>query len=384
VPHVTRRLAAPLMATVVLALGMALLAVAQVTPCGEDLIPVETAYRGIPPKSNQGKGSNTCLLNAEGTDRTLYGLGYQCVEYVRRFYAEALGVAEARAESVTHDTSLWRLGNAVDFATQSNVGRLGLVVFRNGESVVAPAPDDILVFRGVNTTDDFGHVAIVTHATSDTVSISEQNFSLSGVATLAMVRGFSGCLSGSCPYRITTRRNARYGGYYEVAAWVRLPALTFLSLVEGNPGGPGDGILVSTTGGISPILFELQPVRPVTGTGGLIVWAFLPTGVLPSEVSLQVNFGFANYPVTQCSIGGGSSFPELALRIRGAPVRAYPFPEDELRRLVDVVRTSPFGCAGITREQLVIHSLIIHRILQPGTFLLQLDALAVSEASTPP
>jgi len=57
---------------------------AQALPCGELL----STYRGVPVGSNgefQGQ-EQSC------TGRGPFGLQYQCLEYVRRFYSEALGV----------------------------------------------------------------------------------------------------------------------------------------------------------------------------------------------------------------------------------------------------------------------------------------------------
>ena len=67
------------------------------------------------------------------------------------------------------------LGNARDFFNpdlqQGEVNaRRGLVQYRNGGNV-GPEPDDLIVFTDTN----YGHVAIVTKVTADTVEVIQQN-----------------------------------------------------------------------------------------------------------------------------------------------------------------------------------------------------------------
>jgi hypothetical protein len=106
----------------------------------------------------------------------MYGDQFQCVEYVKRFYYEALGVTRA----------LHWTGNAVDYFYSANTdvynknGRLiandkMLTAFQNGSST-PPRPDDILVFGGHGV----GHVAIVGTVTDTEVIIIEQNWSIRG------------------------------------------------------------------------------------------------------------------------------------------------------------------------------------------------------------
>ena len=102
-------------------------------------------YRGVPAYSN---GANT--TTGEGK--------YQCVEYVKRFYKDAMGVK--------HE---WT-GNAITY--YDNAAEKGLIRYPNGSSV-APKPDDILVFDVLN--DTWGHVAIITEVGDDYVNIIEQN-----------------------------------------------------------------------------------------------------------------------------------------------------------------------------------------------------------------
>ncbi len=192
-------------------------AVAQVTPCGDQLD--SAIYQGVVARSNgqfQGK-AKSC------GGRGSYGLQYQCVEYIRRFYGDALGVN-------TKSPSPWASLNAVDFF--DNAARLGLTAYGNGESMIPPASGDILVFNST-TTNPYGHVAIVTDVSATTVSIIEQNWSRTGTASLGLVKQ-------NGIYIINRRGN------YEVLGWLK-PSFDFamgLFAVDGNIFGSGspDGL----------------------------------------------------------------------------------------------------------------------------------------------
>lgn len=98
------------------------------------------------------------------SDGYYYGLRWQCVEYVKRFYYVA---KQHRMPNV--------FGDAKDFFDPSvpqgglNKER-GLVQYKNGGKE-KPHPDDILVF----TNAPYGHVAIVTKVTPDAVEVIQQN-----------------------------------------------------------------------------------------------------------------------------------------------------------------------------------------------------------------
>jgi len=162
----------------------------QPPPCGSVL----ATYRGVTTQSN-GQDQftdNSCL------GRGIYGLQFQCVEYVKRFYSQALSV----------DTSQWS-GDAIDyFATASDKG---LIAFSNGGGV-APAADDILVFDSSGT---LGHVAIVTSVTADAVTFIEQNWSYTGVASLTL-----NYQNGT--YTIADRITGK-GRKFHVLGWLRVP-----------------------------------------------------------------------------------------------------------------------------------------------------------------
>ena len=91
-----------------------------------------------------------------------YGLKWQCVEYVRRYYYDALNHRMPN-----------RWGNASDYFRYSlpsgtiNIER-NLVQYHNGDT--KPQVNDILVWA-----HGYGHVAIVTEVLSDGVKVIGQN-----------------------------------------------------------------------------------------------------------------------------------------------------------------------------------------------------------------
>lgn len=97
------------------------------------------------------------------SQRGTYGLQFQCVEFVNRYYADVLG-----------HRNLARTGNADSYFYDA--AAKGLVAFPNGGET-PPAVNDILVFDsdgpGVHT--DPGHVAIVYEVSETRVCFAQQN-----------------------------------------------------------------------------------------------------------------------------------------------------------------------------------------------------------------
>ena len=131
------------------------------------------------------------------SDGYYYGQKWQCVEYVKRFYSQALG----------HEMpDVW--GHAKSFFDESlDDGamneRRGLLQYRNGSSV-GPKVNDLVVF----TDTKYGHVAIVSFVSTDSVEIVQQNI-LSGTrARLLLVVSNGG-------FYVTTPRHP--------AGWLRKP-----------------------------------------------------------------------------------------------------------------------------------------------------------------
>jgi surface antigen len=118
---------------------------------------VPVFYNGLVYVNSHGKHYNE--------DGYYYGQKWQCVEFVKRFYYDALGHEMPEV-----------YGHAKDFFDpnlphKAFNKRRGLVQYRNGEDV-KPEVDDLLVFRDYSK---YGHVAIVTKVTSDSVEVIQQN-----------------------------------------------------------------------------------------------------------------------------------------------------------------------------------------------------------------
>lgn len=154
--------------------------------CGTPLPP---SYKGITAFAN-GEDTNS---GESCTSRGAYGLRYQCVEYVKRFYAEALNV----------DVSDWR---ADAYYFYDKASEFGLDRFANN-GTTAPEPDDIIVFKG----GEWGHVAIAREVTRNGVTVIEQNFGVDSVGLLSM--------------SVTNGRyNVSRVGSLQVIGWLRLPS----------------------------------------------------------------------------------------------------------------------------------------------------------------
>jgi surface antigen len=138
---------------------------------------VTGTYRGVPAYSNGGTyGCHACgdgtplglvcgnRCGPPGTPQTEYGIAYQCVEYVRRFYDAVYGDGAVAGSA----------GDAVTYASQ--LPAMGFTAHLSGTATSPPQPDDIVVFSG----GGHGHIAIVRAVTTSTVTIIQQNASNNG------------------------------------------------------------------------------------------------------------------------------------------------------------------------------------------------------------
>lgn len=141
----------------------------------------ESPFDGVPLYSN---GRHTTTGDGE----------HQCVAFIKRFYRNRL--PEGRS------VDKWK-GNAHTYMSDKE----GLEPPFENPDIEVPRPGDILVFKK-SIGAPYGHVAIVKMATTSTVTIVEQNWSLTGVATLDVER-----INGK--YRLKPRDNV------EVAGWRR-------------------------------------------------------------------------------------------------------------------------------------------------------------------
>lgn len=90
-----------------------------------------------------------------------YGLEYECVELINRYYVQVLG-----------HQNLTRTGHADSYFWDATAK--GLRAFPNG-GPVSPAVHDILVFDGGPADGSIGHVAIIVAVTDTSVTFIEQN-----------------------------------------------------------------------------------------------------------------------------------------------------------------------------------------------------------------
>jgi len=117
--------------------------------------------------------------------RTQYGLAFQCVEFVRRFYGE-----------IYPTVALPCCGNANQFTPESCPTLVeSFLWYPNSRSTVAPAPDDIIVFNEISdAAASDGHVAIVRQVTASSVFVISQNVrdAIAGNYQLALTQDTSG------------------------------------------------------------------------------------------------------------------------------------------------------------------------------------------------
>jgi hypothetical protein len=163
---------------------------------GEDI----DQYRNVWAKSN-----GNCVAKY-GTDGCPALPTWQCVEYVKRFYNDAMLL----------DTSSWS-GNGNRYYENAVSGALSpyLTPYANGGSM-PPQPDDLLGFSG--GTGGYGHVAIITEVGNDYVNIIEQNWARNSAIH-------------QIPYDRNVNRigdaNGNRGDYYHIQGWLRKDAWSF-------------------------------------------------------------------------------------------------------------------------------------------------------------
>lgn len=337
-------------------------ALAQALQCGT----VIDSYKGVAVRYNNKAGFVGCAgYGHDPVDGVIYGLQYQCVEYVRRFYQ----APDKLDPSYQTASRKWQRLNAIDF--YSEYASLGLARFKNRESQVPPQPDDIIVFDRVPD-NDYGHVAVVRNVTEDRVEIVEQNFAPGDGGKLLLFQD-----SVSNNYEVGDHVSI-HGVRYPVLAWLRpSPSAQFVSLVQGNPGIPGDGVITSLAGGTSVTWadndFELlQPFSLSGVTDGLTVTVF-PSGSFAAtqSIGVQANFSPAGVWATQqCNFG---------LSFNGGPAPAFngirgfavSYSQQMLNQTLAAVQ--PF--CRVTLDQLVIRSLIVFD--DSGFIVTEIDALAI-------
>ncbi|MDZ4263294.1 MAG: S8 family serine peptidase, partial [Pseudomonadota bacterium] len=90
------------------------------------------------------------------------------------------------------------------------------------------------------------------------------------------------------------------------------PQVFYVTLLEGNPGIPGDGVIVSKIGGFIENFFELQPPFPLAGiTNGITISAFPPSGVSLADSRLLSVMGRLLGQLDPCFFVVGGLDPKI-------------------------------------------------------------------------
>lgn len=123
------------------------------------------SHNDIPVYYNGSVSTN--LGRNRSNDGYNYGLKYQCVEFIKRYYYDHLKHKMPNT-----------FGNAKDFfdkkvADGERNKERDLIQYQNG-SQSKPNVDDIIVFDATEF-NPYGHVAIVSHVTEDEIVIVQQN-----------------------------------------------------------------------------------------------------------------------------------------------------------------------------------------------------------------
>jgi len=316
----------------------------QVPACGDQLD--SAIHRGVIARSNaEDMGSGDSCGG-----RGFYGLQYQCVEYIKRFYGVAFGV----------ESELWR-GNAVDY--YSNAEKYGFVKYKNGESNIPPSPDDILVFS--SPTSVYGHVAIVTAVSSNTVSIIEQNWSRTGTANL-------GLSYNNGTYTISRR------GTYGVLGWLRRPQIGWLSFKEGNPGIPGDGVFINAADAGWYTTFELiLPIKLSEFNDGFTVTIFFPPDVQIQGLGFNITFENINSWPSPCwRAGSFATSTWQTILINGVKGFVVNFPQSWILDWIAFQAQSLPAC-NLKIEDFFIVALELYPVPYNHTYFSTLDAVSI-------
>jgi hypothetical protein len=151
----------------------------------------------------------------------------------------------------------------------------------------------------------------------------------------------------------------------------------FLCLREGNPRTPGDGIVVSSVGGLFDTLFEVEPPYSLAGImSGLTVSVFPLSGVSLTDLLMQVNFSVVGKSLEQCSVGTAADPTQyIRITLNGVEGIAQNFSQERLNSLVDLVRANP-GCTDVTLDEFLLQGVILGNN-RTGESISELDALAV-------
>lgn len=144
----------------------------EIKNCGDSL----GSFNGIIVFYNDGFSTCDNSGRHKNPDGYVYGKKWQCVEYVRRYYKDALN--HEMPEYWGHATDYFR----INIPNGSMNTERDLVQYFNGSTM--PKVNDLLVFQ--NMAGGLGHVSIVTNVTDSTISTIAQNIGRNCIDVLSL------------------------------------------------------------------------------------------------------------------------------------------------------------------------------------------------------
>lgn len=244
------------------------------------------SFSGVVAYSN---GSGTFV----GPDTGTYGIPYQCVEYVIRYYAQHYGFPNMKGN-----------GNGSDLFTNLPAA-FNLKGYANG-GIVSPQVGDILCFAGGSGGN--GHAAIVRDVNSTQVTVIQQNVTNDYADT-----AFSFALSVAGGHY--TVDASRLGSSYSCQGWLRAAATNFWQVTNG-PGGAVQALAVDPNGDVFAGTANGGVYR---STDNANTWVQSNTGLADTSVS-ALAVGSTGYIVAGTtgdgvfiSTNGGTSWTQTPL-----------------------------------------------------------------------
>ena len=165
------------------------------------------------------------------------------------------------------------------------------------------------------------------------------------------------------------------------------PTAQFISFLEGNPGMPGDGLLVTASGPSYLPTFHPTPPIPFSQiTDGLTLVIFPPAGTVQSVAN--INGGFDTSAPDKsgaCESGFSSGFPITTfstVTVNGVQGAVVTLSRASLQS--EVAQTEQARSCGFTFNDFVIDAIRVTTDASAATFVTILDALAVSFSQSSP
>ena len=151
---------------------------------------------------------------------------------------------------------------------------------------------------------------------------------------------------------------------------VAVPQAQWLSFTEGNPGIPGDGVVIN--GGLFGYTFDLAtPFSLASATNGFTGAAFVPLGVTATSMSYSVK---VLRPAPCTGVFGISAAVTGTVTINGVVGAVNDEPQASIQQLVEFANQTLPACS-ITQNDLAITQLFVYSgVAQPMT---KLDAASL-------